>query len=79
MFFIVFTPLFANAENNVPLSRQQISLSYAPVVSLSAPAVVNIYTRKIVQTRVGGFGLFFPEFVSCLLAFGDYSGGFSVD
>ena len=30
---------------------------------------------------IAGFVLayFFPEFVSCLLAFGDYSGGFSVD
>jgi hypothetical protein len=30
----------------VPRSREQIALSFAPVVRAAAPAVVNVYTRK---------------------------------
>jgi len=36
----------------IPSSPQQIQLSYAPIVKKTAPAVVNIYTRKVVQQRV---------------------------
>ena len=36
----------------VPASMQQVQLSYAPIVKKTAPAVVNIYTRKVVQQRV---------------------------
>ena len=36
----------------LPSSPAQIQLSYAPVVKKTAPAVVNIYTRKLVQQRV---------------------------
>jgi Do/DeqQ family serine protease len=32
-----------------PASRQQISYSYAPVVRKAAPAVVNIYTRTVIE------------------------------
>ena len=32
-----------------PVSQAQVQLSYAPVVQKAAPAVVNIYTRKIVR------------------------------
>ncbi len=35
----------------IPDSRQQITLSFAPVVKQVAPAVVNIYTRTVVQAR----------------------------
>ena len=35
-----------------PTSRQQITLSFAPLVKQTAPAVVNIYTRRVVQQRV---------------------------
>ena len=37
------------AETKVPESRQEIQLSFAPLVKKVAPAVVNIYTRKDVQ------------------------------
>ena len=37
--------------SQVPASRQQITLSFAPVVKQVAPAVVNIYTRTVVQSR----------------------------
>lgn len=35
----------------IPSSRQQIELSFSSVVKKAAPAVVNIYTQKIVRTR----------------------------
>jgi len=35
----------------VPQSADQIRLSFAPLVEAVAPAVVNIYTRKTVETR----------------------------
>ena len=41
----------ALAQRSVPLSQAQIQLSFAPVVKRAAPAVVNVYARKIVQTR----------------------------
>jgi serine protease Do len=34
----------------VPQSREQLQLSFAPVVKQVSPAVVNIYTRKVVRT-----------------------------
>lgn len=34
----------------VPQSREQLQLSFAPVVKQVAPAVVNIYTRRVVRT-----------------------------
>lgn len=40
------------AERQVPDSRDQVMLSYAPVVEAAAPAVVNIFTaKKVVQRR----------------------------
>lgn len=41
----------ARADDTVPTSREQIQLSFAPVVKKAAPAVVNIYTRKVVQEQ----------------------------
>lgn len=35
----------------LPQSAEQVKLSYAPLVSDSAPAVVNIYTRQVVRAR----------------------------
>ncbi|MDR5654765.1 trypsin-like peptidase domain-containing protein [Ruixingdingia sedimenti] len=39
----------------VPASRAEISLSFAPVVQAAAPAVVNIYARRVVEQRVSPF------------------------
>jgi Do/DeqQ family serine protease len=39
------------AAQVVPASREQVTLTFAPVVKRAAPAVVNIYTRKVVQTQ----------------------------
>ncbi|MBH89563.1 MAG: serine protease [Magnetovibrio sp.] len=53
-FSALFCLIIANkvsAEKNIPFSRQQVELSYAPLVKKSSPAVVNIFTRKIVKRR----------------------------
>ena len=42
------------AQSQVPTSRQEIQLSFAPLVRSTAPAVVNIYTKKIVRQRQFG-------------------------
>src|SRR5579864_5187850 len=42
----------AEAQNRAPpTSRDVIRLSFAPVVKKAAPAVVNVYSRRVVQTR----------------------------
>ncbi len=38
-------------EKSPPSNIQEIQLSFAPLVKKTAPAVVNIYTRKIVRAR----------------------------
>ena len=63
---------FAPAAGEVPASRQQITLSFAPLVQKAGPAVVNIYTKTVTVDRPRGpFGdPFFEQF------FGDMFGGF---
>ena len=71
--FLVFlalatTPaLLMAAEKTVPQSPTQITLSFAPVVKIAAPAVVNSYTRARVPVRDNVSPLmsdpFFPQFV----------------
>jgi serine protease Do len=41
----------AMAQDTVPTSPQQITLTFAPVVKMVAPAVVNIYTKKVVKQQ----------------------------
>jgi len=41
----------AAQQRQVPASQVEIQLSFAPLVEKSAPAVVNIYTRKQVRNR----------------------------
>ncbi len=56
------------AQTQVPQSRSEISLSFAPVVRAAAPAVVNIYARRVVENRRSifaddpVFGGFFDRF-----------------
>ena len=38
-------------DRAVPESRQQITLSFAPLVRETSPAVVNIYTSRVVRQR----------------------------
>lgn len=42
-------------SRRVPVSDAEVKLSYAPVVREAAPAVVNIYTKRIVRTRTSPF------------------------
>lgn len=42
---------FAAEPRQIPESRNQMQLSYAPLVKKTAPAVVNIYARKVVRER----------------------------
>jgi len=44
------SPVNAQARD-VPQTREQVQLSFAPLVKRVAPAVVNIFTRKNVQGR----------------------------
>jgi Do/DeqQ family serine protease len=46
-----FVPSPAPARE-VPDTREQIRLSFAPVVRQAVPAVVNIYTRRLVRERI---------------------------
>jgi Do/DeqQ family serine protease len=45
----------AIAEQKVPTSQAEISLSFVPLVKQTAPAVVNIYAKRITQTRRNTF------------------------
>ncbi|GAB6051377.1 Do family serine endopeptidase [Magnetospira thiophila] len=39
------------AVKEVPATKSDMQMSFAPLVKRTAPAVVNIYTRKVVRTR----------------------------
>lgn len=43
------------AQQQVPTSQTEIQLSFVPLVKQAAPAVVNIYAKKITQTRRNTF------------------------
>jgi Do/DeqQ family serine protease len=45
----------AGAETRAPETTAEITLSFAPVVKRAAPAVVNIYTKKVVERRASPF------------------------
>lgn len=49
LLLILATPGWA--ETRVPQSQAEISLSFAPLVREATPAVVNIYARRVVQSR----------------------------
>lgn len=51
-------------ERSVPHSREQVQLSYSPLVKKVSPAVVNIYTKRVVRQRVSPFfsDPFFEQF-----------------
>ncbi|WP_232897344.1 trypsin-like peptidase domain-containing protein [Pontibaca salina] len=57
-----------DAETRVPQSQAEIGLGFAPLVKEAAPAVVNIYARRVVETRQSPFmddpffGDFFRQF-----------------
>jgi len=49
LLFLAISPLVANAQR-LPETREEISLTFAPLVKEVSPAVVNVYTQKTVQT-----------------------------
>ncbi len=49
----LITPAWA--ETRVPASQPEISMGFTPVVKRAAPAVVNIYARRIVNVRSSPF------------------------
>ena len=56
LIFLIVTATFCTlgseaAEKRIPADRTEISLSFAPLVKKAAPAVVNIYTHKLVRAR----------------------------
>ena len=70
-FLIILLCLLApvhGASQQVPTSKAQISLSFAPLVKKASPAVVNIYARRVVAARRSPFandpvfGNFFRDF-----------------
>lgn len=44
-------PLVVDAQTRLPENQAEISLSFAPLVRETAPAVVNIYAKVVTQTR----------------------------
>lgn len=54
----------ASAETKIPNSQTEISLGFAPLVKQAAPAVVNIYARRVVEQRSNPFmdDPFFEQF-----------------
>ena len=50
---LIFVGLFSTGAlaDVVPTSKGQMMLSFAPIVKQTAPAVVNVYTSKIVKQR----------------------------
>lgn len=59
----------AVTAQSVPQSRDQINLSYAPLVKQAAPAVVNIYAKRLVKRQ--GRGSLFDDPIFNRL-FGDF-------
>ncbi len=57
-------PMRTQAQDTIPQNREQIKLSFAPVVKKVAPAVVNIYTKRQVAVRYNPFSgdPFFSQF-----------------
>ncbi len=51
-------------DRQVPNTREQVTLSYSPLVKQVSPAVVNIYTKRVVTRNVSPFGgdPFFEQF-----------------
>jgi Do/DeqQ family serine protease len=45
----------ANAQTQVPANQLEINLGFAPLVKKAAQAVVNIYARRVVQSRTSPF------------------------
>lgn len=69
--FLVLSGAATAQTIRVPSSDGEIKLSFAPIVKRTAPSVVNVYTKRVVQQRVPSLfnDPFFRRF------FGDDGGG----
>ncbi len=75
---MVSAPSVVMAETKVaPQDQAEITLSFAPIVRRTGPAVVNIYARKVVEQRQGWMfdDPFFRRFFGDELPFGGGGGG----
>ena len=54
-FFLLLWPAVAPAQTRVPDSQAEIQLGFAPVVKQAAPAVVNIYAKRVGNVRARPF------------------------
>lgn len=52
---ILSFPAGAKTEKQVPQNAVQVQMSYAPVVKSAAPAVVNVYSRKVIKSAASPF------------------------
>ncbi|MDB2414929.1 Do family serine endopeptidase [Rickettsiales bacterium] len=59
LFIIINSQLAVAVEKQIPQSKEEMQLSFAPLVKKAAPAVVNVYTKKKVQIR--NFSPFFSD------------------
>jgi len=48
---VLAAAITAHAETRVPQSQGEITLSFAPLVREAAPAVVNIYAKRVTEAR----------------------------
>ena len=46
---------FGTDDKRVPQSRAEVELSYAPLVKQASPAVVNVYSKKVVRQSASPF------------------------
>lgn len=69
---VALWPASTIAQKQAPGSRQEVTLSFAPLVKKAAPTVVNIYTKRVVQRRQSPFlnDPFFRQFFGEAFNFG---------
>ncbi|MCA0202641.1 MAG: trypsin-like peptidase domain-containing protein, partial [Proteobacteria bacterium] len=48
---LALAPAVRAAEAVVPTSRPQVALSFAPIVKRASPAVVNVYTKRVLKQQ----------------------------
>ncbi len=62
--FACVAPLPAQADTKVPETREMVMLSFAPLVKVATPAVVNIYATRVVEQADSPFAgdPFFSQF-----------------
>lgn len=62
--FACGAPLPAQADTKVPETREMVMLSFAPLVKVATPAVVNIYATRVVEQADSPFAgdPFFSQF-----------------